>query len=101
MPLCMASIWIIFMNGICIISRESYIKARIIKIKTANERYIDEAIKLASNGISPMLLSHARIADGYQMFLDSQADGKDICQQIVDALLHIPDGYVVIERINC
>ena len=89
------------MNEICVISRESYIKARIIKIKTANEYYIDEAIKLASNGISSMLLSHARIANGYQMFLDSEADGKVICQRIVDALLHMPFGNVVIERINC
>jgi hypothetical protein len=90
-----------FMNGICIVSRESYIKARIIKIKTTNECYIDETIKLASNGISLMLLSHARVSDGYQMFLESEADGKIICQQILDALLRMPDGNVVIERINC
>jgi hypothetical protein len=90
-----------FMNGICIVSRESYIKARIIKIKTTNECYIDETIKLASNGISLMLLSHARVSDGYQMFLESKADGKIICQQILDALLRMPDGNVVIERINC
>ncbi|HVO66178.1 MAG TPA: hypothetical protein VMT12_06835 [Syntrophales bacterium] len=89
------------MNGICIVSRESYIKARIIKVKTTNECYIEETIKLASNGISPMLLSHARISDGYQMFLDSEADGKAICQQILDALLHLPDGNIVIETINC
>ena len=90
-----------FMNGICVVSRESYIKARIIKIKTTNECYIDEAIKLASNGISSMLLSHARVSNGYQMFLDSEADGKIICQRILDALLHMPDGNIVIERINC
>jgi len=91
----------IFMNGICVISRESYIRARIIRIKTTNDCYIDEAIKLASNGISSMLLSHARVPDGYQMFLDSEADGKIICQRILDTLLHMPDGNVVIERINC
>jgi hypothetical protein len=90
-----------FMNRICIVSRESYIKARIIKIKSANEYYIDETIKLASNGISLMLLSHARVSDGYQMFLDSEADGKMICQQILDVLSRMPDGNVVIERINC
>jgi hypothetical protein len=90
-----------FMNGICIVSRESYIKARIIKIKTTNERCIEEAIKLASNGISSTLLSHARVSDGYQMFLDSEADGKMICQRILDALLRMPDGNIVIERINC
>jgi hypothetical protein len=90
-----------FMNRILLVSRESYIKARIIKIKTTNEYYIDETIKLASNGISLMLLSHARVSDGYQMFLDSEADGKMICQQILDALLRMPDGNVVIERINC
>jgi len=90
-----------FMNGICVISRESYIKARVIKIKTPNECYIDEMIKLASNGISLMLLSHARIPDGYQMFLDSEADGKMLCQRILDALMCMPDGNVVIERVNC
>jgi len=90
-----------FMNGICIVSRDSYIKARIIKIKTMNECYIEETIKLASNGISLMLLSHARVSDGYQMFLDSDADGKMICEQILDALLRLPDGNIVIERINC
>jgi hypothetical protein len=90
-----------FMNRILLVSRESYIKARIIKIKTTNEYYIDETIKLASNGISLMLLSHARVSDGYQMFLDSEADGKTICRKIVDALSRMPDGNVVIERINC
>jgi len=89
------------MNGICIVSRESYIKARIIKIKTTNESCIEEAIKLAANGISQMLLSHARVSDGYQMFLDSEADGKMICQQILDALPHLPDCNIVLERINC
>ncbi len=90
------------MNGICIVSRESYIKARIIKIKTMNECYIEEMIKLASNGISLKLLSHARVSDGYKMFLDAEADGKMICQQILDALLRrMHDVNVVIERINC
>jgi hypothetical protein len=89
------------MNGICVISRESYIKARIIKIKTAEQCHIDETIKLASNGMSHKLLSHARISNGYQMFLDTDTDGKIICQQLLDALLRLPDGNVVIERINC
>jgi hypothetical protein len=35
------------------------------------------------------------------MFLDTETDGKIICQQILDALLRMPDGNVVIERINC
>ena len=89
------------MNGICVISRESYIKARIIKIKTAEPCHIDETIKLANNGMSHKLLSHARISNGYQMFLDTDTDGKMICQQLLDALLRLPDGNVVIERINC
>lgn len=90
-----------FMNGICVVSRESYIKARVIKIKTTNECCIEETIKLASNGIASTLLSHARVPGGYQMFLDSEADGKMICQRILDALLRLPDGNVVIERVNC
>ena len=90
-----------FMNEICVISRESYIKARVIKIKTTQDRHIEETIKLANNGFSPKILSHARIADGYQIFLNQNADGKLICQEIIDALLRLPDGNVVIERINC
>lgn len=89
------------MNRICIISRESYIKARIIKIKSTEQCHIEETIKLANNGISLKVLSHARIPDGYQMILDSDADGRMICQQLIDALLRLPDGSVVIERINC
>ena len=89
------------MNGICVISRESYIKARVIRIKTTEQCHIEETIKLANNGFSPKLLSHARIADGYQIFLDADADGRMICQQLLDALLRLPDGNVVIERINC
>lgn len=89
------------MNEICVISRESYIKARVIKIKTTQNCHIEETIKLANNGFSPKILSHARIADGYQIFLNSSADGKLICQEIIDALLRLPDGNVVIERINC
>ncbi|MBN1664888.1 MAG: hypothetical protein JW943_14910 [Deltaproteobacteria bacterium] len=89
------------MNEICVISSEHYIKARIIKVKTNQTCHIEETIKLAANGLSTNLLSHARIADGYQMFLQPNADGKTICQAIVDALLCLPDGNVVIERINC
>lgn len=89
------------MNEICVISRESYIKARVIKIKTTQHCHIEEAIKLANNGFSPKILSHAPIVDGYQMFLHSNADGKMICQKLIDALLQMPDGNVVIERINC
>jgi len=89
------------MNRICVISRESYIKARIIKIKTTEQGCIEETIKLANNGFSSILLSHARIADGYQMFINSDADGKMICEKLLDALLCLPDGNVVIERINC
>lgn len=89
------------MNRICVISRESYIKARIIKIKSTEQCHIEETIKLANNGFSPKLLSHARISNGYQMFLDSDADGKIICKQILDVLSGLPDANVVIERINC
>ncbi len=89
------------MNGIYVIRRESYIKARIIKVKTADQSHIEETIKLANNGMSHKLLSHARISNGYQMFLDTDTDGKTICQQILDALLRLPEGNVVIERINC
>ena len=89
------------MDGICVISRESYIKARVIRVKTTEQCHIEETIKLANNGFSPKLLSHARISNGYQIFLDSDADGRMICQQILDALLRLPDGNVVIERINC
>ncbi|MEN6320972.1 MAG: hypothetical protein ABFD82_19730 [Syntrophaceae bacterium] len=89
------------MNGIYVIRRESYIKARIIKVKTADQSHIEETIKLANNGMSHKLLSHARISNGYQMFLDTETDGRIICQQILDALLRMPDGNVVIERINC
>ena len=89
------------MNGIYVISRKSYIRASLIRIKTTEQCYIEEASKLASNGMSYMLLSHGRISDGYQMFLNSEADGKKICQQILNALFRLPDGNVVIERINC
>ena len=89
------------MNGIYVISRKSYIKASIIRIKTTEQCYIEEASKLAGNGMSYMLLSHARISDGYQLFLNSDSDGTKICQQILDALFCLPDGNVVIERINC
>lgn len=89
------------MNEICVISRESYIKARVIKIRSTQRCHIEEAIRLANNGFSPKISSHAPIADGYQMFLHSNADGKIICQKIIDALLRLPEGNVVIERINC
>lgn len=89
------------MNEICVISRKSYINARVIKVKTTQYCHIEATIKLANNGFSPKILSHARIKEGYQMFLHTNADGKAICQQIIDALLRLPDGNVVIERINC
>ncbi len=89
------------MNEICVITRESYIKARVIKIKTNQQCHIEEAIKLANNGFSPKIQSHAPILDGYQMFLHSNADGKLICDKLIDAFLHLPSGNVVIERINC
>ena len=89
------------MERICIISRESFIKARVIKIKTTVNSHIEEIAKLANNGISHNLLSHARTPDGYKMFLYSDADGKMICQQIIDVLSRLPDDTVVVERINC
>lgn len=89
------------MDRICIISRESYIKARIIKIKTTEQFFIEEAIILANNGISTQLSSHARTPDGYQMFLREDADGGLICRQILDVLLRLPDGNVIVEKINC
>jgi len=89
------------MNRICVIKRESYIKARIIRIKTTEQNCIEETIRLAHNGFSSILLSHARIADGYQMFISADIDGKMICDKLLDALLCMPDGHVVIERINC
>jgi len=89
------------MNRICIVSRESFIKARVIKIKTTTDCHIEAIIKLANNGISHNLLSHARISDGYKMFLYSDANAKMICQQIIDVLLPLPDDDVVVERINC
>lgn len=89
------------MNGICVIMRESYIKARIIKIKTNEQCYIEEAITLANNGISTQLSSHSRTPDGYQMFLHENADGGLLCQKILNALFRLPDSNIIIERINC
>ncbi|HVO66136.1 MAG TPA: hypothetical protein VMT12_06625 [Syntrophales bacterium] len=89
------------MSRIYIISRESYIKARIIKIKTSEHLCIDEAIRLANNGLSPQLSSHSQTSDGYQMFIHENADGGLICRQIIDALSRLPHGNIVIERINC
>ena len=74
------------MHRICVIRRESYIKARIIKIKTTEQSCIEETIKVANNGFSSKLLSHARIADGYQIFVHSDIDGKIICDKLLDAL---------------
>jgi len=88
-------------NGICVIMRESYIKARIIKIKTKEQWYIEEAVTLACNGISTQLSSHSRTPEGYQMFLHENADGGILCHKILNALLRLPDGNVIIERINC
>jgi hypothetical protein len=89
------------MNGICVIMRESYIKARIIKIKTKEPCYIEEAVRLAGNGISAQLSSHSPTPEGYQMFLHENADGGLVCHQILNALLRLPDGNVIIERTNC
>jgi len=88
-------------NRIYIISRESYIKARVIKIKTSEFLCIQEAIRLADNGISTQLSSHSQTSDGYQMFILDDADGGLICRQIIDALLRLPHGSIIIERINC
>jgi hypothetical protein len=90
-----------FIPGIYVIRRESYIRARAIKIRTMGQRHIEETINLANNGISAMLSSHSRTPEGYQIFLQSDADGELICQQIIDALLCLPYDRVVLERINC
>jgi hypothetical protein len=89
------------MTGICIINRRSYINARIVKIVSTEPSHIEKVIRLTNNGISNKLSSHSRTADGYQMFLNSESDGESICQQILDSLLCLPNGNVVIERINC
>ncbi|MCX5842408.1 MAG: hypothetical protein NT022_01430 [Deltaproteobacteria bacterium] len=89
------------MPGIYLIRRDSHIKAKVIKIKTTGQCHIEETIKLANNSISAMLSSHARIPEGYQIFLQMDADGGLICQKIVDALLSLPYDRVVLERINC
>lgn len=89
------------MHEICVIMRESYIKARIIKIRTKEQCYIEEAIRLASNGISTQLSSHSQTPEGFQMFLNENADGGVVCHQILNALFRLPDGNVVVERINC
>jgi hypothetical protein len=90
-----------FINGIFVIRRESYINVKIIKIKTTGQRHIEESIKLANNGISPLLSSHARTREGYQIFLQPDAYAELICQKILDALLPLPYDKVVVERINC
>ena len=89
------------MHGICVIIRESYIKARIIKIRTKEQCYIEEAIRLAGNGISAQLSSHSQTPEGFQMFLHENADGGLVCHQILNALFRLPDAHIVIERINC
>jgi len=89
------------MNGIYVISRESYIKARIIKIRTKETLHIEEAIKLAHNGFSAELSSHSETPDGFQMFLHENADGESICRKIFDALSRLPSGNTIVERINC
>jgi hypothetical protein len=89
------------MTGIYVINRRSHIKARSVKIVSKETSHIEKVISLANNGISNELSSHARTADGYKMFLNSESDGELICQQILDALLCLPNVNVVIERINC
>jgi hypothetical protein len=90
-----------FMTEIYVIRRESHIKVKAIKIKTTGERHIEETINLVSNGISPMLSSHSRTPEGYQIFLQPDADGDLVCQQILDVLLRLPYDRIVLERINC
>ena len=90
-----------FIPRIYVIRRESHIKARAIKIKTMGQRHLEETINLATNGISAMLSSHSRTPEGYQIFLQSDADGDVICQKILDVLLRLPYDSVVLERINC
>jgi len=90
-----------YISGIYIIKRKSYIKAKVIKIKTSRQLHIEESIKLANNGISTLLSSHGLIEEGYQMFLQGDTDGELICQKIIDALLPLTDDRVVLERINC
>ena len=90
-----------FIPGIYVIRRESHIKAKAIKIKTMGWRHIEETINLVNNGISAMLSSHSRTPEGYQIFLQPEADGDLICQQILDALLRLPYEKIVLERINC
>ncbi len=89
------------MSGIYVIRRESHIKAKVIKIKTAGQRHIEETIRLANNGISAMLSSHSRTPEGYQLFLQVDADGELIYQKILDALLSLPCDRIILERINC
>jgi hypothetical protein len=89
------------MIRICVVTRESCIKARIVKIRSNEQSHIEETIKLVNNGISHMLLSHARISGGYQMFLDSDADGEVIFNQVLDVFSGLPEANVVIEKINC
>jgi len=90
-----------FIPGIYVIRRESHIKAKSIKIKTTGQRHLEETINLANSGISAMLSSHSRTPEGYQIFLQLEADGDMICQWILDALLRLPYEKVVLERINC
>ena len=82
-------------------NRRSHIKARSVKIVSKETSHIEKVISLANNGISNELSSHARTANGYKMFLNSESDGELICEQILDALLCLPNVNVVIERINC
>jgi hypothetical protein len=90
-----------FIPRIYVIRRESHIKARTIKIKTMGQRHLEETVNLVKNGISAMLSSHSRTPEGYQIFLQPDADGDLICQQILDVLLRLPYESVVLERINC
>ncbi len=90
-----------FINSICVIRRESHIKAKTIKIKTMGSRQIEEMTNLVNNGISALLSSHSRTPEGYQIFLQPDANGDLICQRIIDALLNLSHDAVVLERINC
>ncbi len=90
-----------FINSICVIRRESHIKAKTIKIKTMGPRQIEEMTNLVNNGISALLSSHSRTPEGYQIFLQPDADGDLICERIIDALLNLSHDGAVVERINC
>jgi hypothetical protein len=90
-----------FVGGISVIRRESYIKVKVIKIKATEQCQIEASIKLANNGVASLLSSHAQTKEGYQMFLQPEADAELICQRILDVLLPLSYDGITVERINC